>query len=158
MGYKMTLRILVCGSRWYGRPFDFYSSEEDRLKDIRERVEPQKRKLSDILAKQISTRGYSEYLYDGQIDVINTIIISGMAKGADTLAVEFAEFYGIPTLKFPANWDRYKKGAGPIRNQRMIDEGKPNLCIAFLMQNSRGTRDMINRCLLEDIETIIIED
>lgn len=151
------LRILVCGSRWYGRPLDFYLSEEDRLKDIKERVEPQKQKLSNVLAHEISSRGYSEYLYNGQIDVSNTVIISGMAKGADTLAVEFADFYGITTLKFPADWNRYKNGAGPIRNQKMIDEGKPNLCIAFLMPNSRGTRDMINRCLFEGIETIIIE-
>lgn len=153
----MTLRILVCGSRWYGRAKADYASEEEKLFDLKNRVEPQKRKLTDILAREISSRGYSEYLHNGEIDVINTIIISGMALGADTLAVEFADWYGIPTLKFPADWDRYKKGAGPIRNQQMIDEGKPNLCVAFLMPNSRGTRDMITRCKFENIEVIEIE-
>lgn len=84
-------------------------------------------------------------------------IISGMAKGADTLAVKFAEQYNMPCLKFPADWARYGKGAGPVRNQQMLDEGKPNLIIAFPMQSSRGTRDMINRGLMEDVEVITVE-
>lgn len=87
----------------------------------------------------------------------NITIISGMAKGADTLAVQFAELYDIPCLKFPADWARYGKGAGPVRNQQMLDEGKPDLIIAFPMQSSRGTRDMINRGLMEDVEVIVIE-
>ena len=80
-----------------------------------------------------------------------------MAKGADTLAVQFAELYDIPCLKFPADWARYGKGAGPVRNQLMLDEGKPDLIIAFPMQSSRGTRDMINRGLMEVVEVIVIE-
>lgn len=90
-------------------------------------------------------------------NIQNPVIISGMAKGADTLAVDFAMQYGYECLKFPADWARYGKGAGPVRNQQMIDEGKPDLIIAFPMQSSRGTRDMINRGLMQDVEVIVIE-
>src|SRR5215217_1020713 len=93
----------------------------------------------------------------GDKDLSDITIISGMAKGADTMAVQFAEQYGMPCLKFPADWARYGKGAGPVRNQLMLDQGKPNLIVAFPMQSSRGTRDMINRGLMEDVEVIVIE-
>lgn len=103
-------------------------------------------KLHDELMKLFAERGFN-----------NVTIISGMAKGADTLAVKFAEQYELPCLKFPADWARYGKGAGPVRNQQMLDEGKPDLIVAFPMQSSRGTRDMINRGLMEDIEVIVFE-
>lgn len=91
------------------------------------------------------------------INLSDITIISGMAKGADTLAVQFAKQYSLPCLEFPADWARYSKGAGPIRNQKMLDEGQPDLIIAFPMQSSRGTRDMIARGLMEDIEVVVVE-
>ncbi len=49
--------------------------------------------------------------------------------------------------KFPAAWDKYGKAAGPIRNQQMIDEGRPDFVIAFHSNvgQSRGTMDMLCR-------------
>jgi hypothetical protein len=70
-------------------------------------------------------------------------IIHGGAQGADNLSGQWAKAAGIPCRVFKADWMKYKKAAGPIRNQRMIDEGKPNLVIAF--QGGKGTRDMLNR-------------
>lgn len=70
-------------------------------------------------------------------------IIHGGARGADALAGEWAECFGVPFRVFPANWDRDGKAAGPIRNQRMIDEGKPDLVIVF--PGGRGTADMVMR-------------
>ena len=58
-------------------------------------------------------------------------IISGMASGADTFAVEWAARFGFPLRAFPAEWDKHGRSAGPIRNQRMLDEGKPDLVVAF---------------------------
>jgi hypothetical protein len=92
-----------------------------------------------------------------QREIHNPIIISGMAKGADTLAVKFAEQYSYECLKFPADWAKYGKGAGPVRNQQMLDEGSPDLIVAFPMQSSVGTRDMIKRGMMEDVEVIVIE-
>jgi hypothetical protein len=76
-----------------------------------------------------------------------TIVIHGGAKGADTLGGFVAEKLGFKVLVFPANWKRYGKAAGPIRNQVMIDEGMPELVLAFHenLSESKGTKDMVNR-------------
>lgn len=72
-------------------------------------------------------------------------IISGMARGADRMAWEWARNNGVKCHEFPADWDRYKKAAGPIRNQQMIDEGMPNAAIGF--PGGTGTADMTRRLL-----------
>ena len=76
---------------------------------------------------------------DHRIDVI----IEGGARGADFMARKFAEWAGIKVLSFPADWDKHGRAAGPLRNQRMLDEGKPDLVVAFA--GGRGTADMVNR-------------
>ncbi|MBI2020165.1 DUF2493 domain-containing protein [Candidatus Daviesbacteria bacterium] len=82
-------------------------------------------------------------------------IIEGEARGADSLARECAEELGIKVLKFPADWKKYGKAAGPIRNQQMLKEGKPDLVLAFHdnLQNSKGTANMIKISKKAGIET-----
>jgi len=70
-----------------------------------------------------------------------TSIIHGGARGADTLAGKWAAHHHLPCQVFRANWKRDRKAAGPIRNRRMLDEGKPNLVLA--LPGGRGTADMI---------------
>ncbi len=74
-------------------------------------------------------------------------------RGADFLAVKAARACGIPYVEFPAEWERFGKSAGPIRNQKMLDEGKPDLVIAFHedLEKSRGTKDMISRAFRKGI-------
>ena len=72
-----------------------------------------------------------------------TSIIHGGATGADTLAGKTAQLLQVPCTVYRANWKRDGKAAGPIRNQRMLDEGKPDLVVAF--PGGRGTADMIRR-------------
>lgn len=67
-------------------------------------------------------------------------IIHGAARGADTLAGKYAYFHNIPTEVYPAEWDKYGKSAGYIRNKQMLDKGKPDLVIAF--PGGRGTNMM----------------
>ena len=71
------------------------------------------------------------------------LLIEGGAGGADFMARKFAEWTGIPVQTFPADWDKHGKAAGPIRNQHMLDAGKPDLVVAF--EGGRGTDDMIAR-------------
>lgn len=71
------------------------------------------------------------------------LIISGEARGADTLAKEWALGCGCPYQGFPADWAKHGRAAGPIRNQQMLDEGKPDFVVAFA--GGRGTADMIKR-------------
>ena len=88
------------------------------------------------------------------------IIIEGEARGADTIGRMAGEFYGIPILKFPANWKKYGKAAGPIRNQQMLDEGKPTEVWAFHndIESSRGTKDMVNRAKKAGIPVTIYKE
>lgn len=70
-------------------------------------------------------------------------IIHGGARGADSMAGEFANANGIRELVFEADWEKYGRRAGPMRNQQMIDAGKPDLVIAF--PGGRGTADIVER-------------
>ena len=68
-------------------------------------------------------------------------IIHGAARGADTLADNYARRKEIPCRKFPADWNRHGRAAGFRRNQQMLDEGQPDLVIAF--PGGPGTRGMV---------------
>lgn len=68
-------------------------------------------------------------------------IVSGMAKGADALAVRFANAHKIALYKFPANWNGLGKKAGFIRNTQMGNFADGLL--AFWDGESNGTRHMI---------------
>lgn len=70
----------------------------------------------------------------------DVIILHGGARGADSLAGEVARELGIRIKVFPAEWEKYGKVAGPLRNIEMLDE-KPKLVLAFHndLSNSKGT-------------------
>jgi hypothetical protein len=77
----------------------------------------------------------------------DSTVIHGAARGADSIAGELAAERGLNVRAFPAEWHRYGRGAGPRRNQQMLDEGQPNLVVAFHsnLDKSRGTADMVRR-------------
>jgi hypothetical protein len=70
-------------------------------------------------------------------------LIHGAARGADTLAADWALAHDVLCNAYPADWDRDGKAAGPIRNRRMLENGKPHIVIAF--PGGRGTADMIKQ-------------
>jgi hypothetical protein len=74
-------------------------------------------------------------------------VISGGARGADTMAEMVAKELGLSFRCYRAEWGTYGLKAGPMRNQRMLDEGKPDVVMAFHQDigKSRGTADMIRR-------------
>lgn len=90
---------------------------------------------------------------------VDTVIIHGAARGADTIGKFVAERIGLKVVGFPADWKRYGRAAGPIRNQQMIDEGKPDMVLAFHenIGESKGTRDMVARARGIGIKVIIID-
>ncbi len=75
------------------------------------------------------------------------VVIEGEAPGADTLAREAVRQLGIPVLPFPADWEKHGRAAGPLRNQRMLDEGRPDMVLAFSedLNSARGTADLCAR-------------
>jgi len=84
-------------------------------------------------------------------------VVEGEARGADTLAREYAERHGLDVLPFPALWDKHGRAAGPIRNHQMLTEGRPDLVVAFLAPNSRGTKHMIEIAQKAGVEVRIID-
>jgi hypothetical protein len=84
------------------------------------------------------------------LDALNvTLLIHGAAPGADTLADDWAASRNIPCEAYPANWDKYGKAAGSIRNQQMLDEGRPDVVVAF--PGGRGPADMMARATLAGV-------
>jgi hypothetical protein len=91
----------------------------------------------------------------GLFDELDPIIIHGAAKGADTLAAKWAQWKGFKAIAFPADWEKNGKAAGPIRNQQMLDEGKPDVVVAF--GGNRGTNDMVRRAKAAEIPVIEVD-
>lgn len=91
------------------------------------------------------------------------ILIDGDAPGADRLARNVAKVWGWDSINYPADWDKHGARAGCIRNQEMVDVIKgvakdPDnevVCVAFPLQDSKGTWDCIRRCVFQGIPVII---
>ena len=72
----------------------------------------------------------------------DTTVVSGLARGADTLGVEWAVANNLSVDRYPANWNAHGKRAGFIRNQEMLDSG---IDLAIQFPGGRGTADMRRR-------------
>jgi hypothetical protein len=70
-------------------------------------------------------------------------VITGDGPGAEMLAVEWAQARNIPYRLFIADRVTHGRSAGAIRNQDMLDTGKPDLVVAF--SGGRGTADLVRR-------------
>jgi hypothetical protein len=82
-------------------------------------------------------------------------IIQGGARGADFLAKVYAYCWGwggLNCIEYPADWHKNGRAAGHIRNKQMLEEGKPDLVIAF--PGGRGTADMIRQAKEAGVEVV----
>ena len=77
----------------------------------------------------------------GDLDSHPIEIISGMAKGADTLGIRYAEEHKLTMVLYPANWKKYPRMAGILRNMNMLVTATH--LVAFWDGKSRGTKHMI---------------
>lgn len=82
-------------------------------------------------------------------------VIHGCAKGADTAAGQWARDRGVPEERYPADWGADPRGAGPKRNTQMLDEGNPDLVVAFEGQN--GTADMVWQAQRKRVRVYVVE-
>lgn len=111
------LRVLVCGGRDYSK-VDTWNWLERNLKD------------------EIA---FATGLYSFHLETI----ITGGARGADEGAANWGHGEHLKVSVYEANWKKHGNAAGPIRNQRMLDHGKPDIVVAF--PGGRGTADMVKR-------------
>lgn len=81
------------------------------------------------------------YRYGIAMAADNLEIVSGTAKGADQLGEIFANANSLKLTRFPADWNKYGKAAGPIRNRRMAQYA--DAAIVFWDAYSKGSLNMI---------------
>ena len=77
----------------------------------------------------------------GDSDAHPIEVISGMADGADTLGIRYAEEHKLTMVLYPANWKRYPRMAGILRNIDML--ATATHLVAFWNGKSHGTKHMI---------------
>lgn len=82
----------------------------------------------------------------------NVSLVSGTARGADRLGERYAKENGYRVDRFPADWDKYGKRAGYLRNQQMAKYADG--LIAFHNHKSKGTKSMIS--LANEHELMIV--
>lgn len=136
---KTVYRIIIAGSRDFN---DYTKLKDESLKAI--------------------------YRTFGKIDKNNVTIISGHAKGADSLGERFAKEYGLNLQIFPADWDKHGRSAGFIRNKEMAafakgenaessDETIQGMLIAFWDGESKGTKAMIELAKNKKMPVVVIK-
>jgi hypothetical protein len=121
----MTTKIIIAGGRDFCNP-----------KDDPNWIQNEQRAFRQLSALLWGWReGDAPYSYS------SLEIVSGAAPGADRVGERFATGNGIALKKFPADWDKHGRAAGPIRNGEMGDYA--DRLIAFWDGESRGTKNMI---------------
>lgn len=149
------LRIVIAGSRFFN---DYKTLEKVTIKKLFElnKMYPQLNLL---------TIDRENNLY--KINRENLEIISGMASGADSLAVQFANNYSLKLVEFPADWDnlevspckimenshgRYNALAGHNRNRAMAEYATSGdnfgVLILFWDGKSKGSKNMKNQAVI----------
>jgi len=83
------------------------------------------------------------------------MIVHGGAKGADQLADDWAYANQVPCLTVPADWGRFGKKAGFIRNEKMLSLGKPDLVVAF--PGGVGTAMMVRLAKKQGIRVVEVD-
>lgn len=84
----------------------------------------------------------------------NVTIISGTARGADRLGERYAAEHNMKLERYPAEWDKYHKGAGPIRNHKMVLAA--DAVVVFWDNESSGSKNIIDYAREENVPYKII--
>lgn len=130
------MRVIVCGGRMFGEVPDFLPPEE-------------------LEGAKCKAAGERAFVYDTLDRYDLSVIAEGGADGADRMAREWAKIRTVRCLRYYAHWHLHGRGAGPIRNQRMLDEFKPDAVIAF--PGGKGTADMVRRAKAAGVRVIEVE-
>ncbi len=143
------MRVLVCGGRAYGivpnavdqnlRPYAVVGGIDVKTA---EQAEAEKNHMTWVLDRVHFNQPIDELIHGG-------------AAGADSLAGEWAKANNVPVTIFPADWKKYGKLAGYVRNQQMANT-HPDLCIAF--PGGKGTENMVNVAGKEAIKVMSIKN
>lgn len=123
------MNILICGSRYLG-----IKTPELLVKDIKDNIE-----------------FFLENNYTWSLDDF----IVGGAPGVDTWAEEVITHRGATIKVYPADWNKYGKYAGYLRNKQMVDVA--DSCLAIWDGKSPGTKNTIDLSLKKGIDVFILQ-
>lgn len=93
----------------------------------------------DFVDMQLALDSFDKFAQSISIPIA---IVSGRARGADQIGEQIASDYGLRVYMFPADWEKYGRKAGPIRNQQMGEF--TDQALIFWDGISTGTHNMIN--------------
>jgi hypothetical protein len=127
------MRVLVCGGRWW--------NNQDRTDAVLDRLHAEHNFSVLIQGGQMTQRRHYTYRQLTKVEFF----------GADYQAKVWAEKRGIPVIEEKANWAASPRGAGVIRNSKMLRIHKPDIGIAFPGQN--GTADMVTKLRAAGVPT-----
>ena len=94
--------------------------------------------------------------YGGKYTTIDPTIVTGDARGADTLAVKLARYRDLFVIVHRAHWELYGMKAGPIRNQKIVDDS--DALIAFPSKQGTGTQITIAMARKKGIPVHVVDD
>jgi hypothetical protein len=103
-----------------------------------------------LVPNRLQVKTLIDYLDNILSEFSDILIIHGEAKGADSLAKDWAKSRNIEQIGFPAQWDKYGKSAGFFRNTEMLKVGKPDIVVAF--PGGPGTAMMCKIAEAEGVE------
>lgn len=140
------IKVLVTGDREWTAPY---------VKDAEFNA-----KNNQWMSRRQTVREAIENLeLDLDVPLADIMIIHGGARGADSLANDLATELGCQIRAYPAQWDVYGKGAGPIRNREMLDKNPDVVkCLAFhddVVGKSKGTLHMCRYARLKNIPVTV---
>ena len=104
---------------------------------------------------------FMNYLYSTGFKKSDILLISGGARGVDSLAERYAKENHYKMKCFQADWDKHGRAAGPIRNEEMAKYAqKDGFCLSYLYAfwdgESRGTKNMIETAKRYKIPVTVI--
>ena len=133
------LRVLGCGSRDF-KEYDYVHNEQGIAEQMLAYLD------KNIYTKLLQYEGY------------DIEIVEGCARGADTYFRGFAGRHNIACEHFAADWERFGKSAGYIRNAEIVEylrQPDSQFTICLWDGVSKGTRSTINMCIKYNVPTYV---
>lgn len=150
---RMKIEVLCCGDRHW-----------KDIKTVKEWLNIHLRTvINDLLDLEIPhVTVESKYIFGKVLKFVlkKIVIVHGDADGADRMCGKVGKKIGFTVKPYPAEWTRYGKAAGPMRNAEMLRVHDIKLCLAFHgdIKKSKGTYDMICKANDKKIPVILIPE
>lgn len=138
LAHQASLNVLIAGSRSFG-DYDFLCENVEKI--LQEMC-----RTPNLVGPDETIYDDAPWYKDGKFLIKN---ICGLAEGADQLGGRWAKENGYNVIEFPADWGKWGRSAGHIRNAEMVNfikEYPHKVAIFFWDGESKGTNGCIELC------------